>query len=83
MICPICIISHILLLSKLYYLIFYIFITIKVSVPAYGFSLYNEERCDGCHGGGKRDAVAEAREGTGEAESRVIFDFRGRYPQQG
>ena len=54
-----------------------------MSVSAYGFSLYNEERCDGCHGGGTRDVVVEAREGTGEAESRVVFDFRGRYHQKG
>ena len=56
--------------------------TINRSVPAYGFSLNNEERrehcCGGGFGGGKRDVPGDARQVTGEAGTRGVFDFRSR-----
>ena len=58
-----------------------IFMIIILSVPAYGFSLDNGVKCTMCGGGGKRDAQGDARQGTGEEETRGIVGFRGVPPR--
>ena len=57
--------------------------TINLSVPTYGFPLYNEERYEQCRGGGKRNEPGEARQVTSEMETRGVSAFRWGPPGHG
>ena len=57
--------------------------TTNLSVPAYGFSLHNEERCEQCRGGGIRDVPGEARQVVDETGTIAVFNFRGKRPPMG